>query len=130
MGAAVEVTPIGMVYRLSDEESVLELEAACRPALDGVKAGDRLEVFYWMHKLTAKDRKRLRVHPCGDRTRPMRGVFGLRSPVRPNPVGATVVEVRRIRDTRLWVTGLDARDGSPVIDIKAARRIEKGKGPR
>jgi tRNA-Thr(GGU) m(6)t(6)A37 methyltransferase TsaA len=125
----VRIKPIGRVRRLSDEESVLEIDAAYRRGLDGVEAGDRLEVFYWMHRLAAKDRERLRVHPRGDKSSPLRGVFALRSPVRPNPIGATVVEVRRIRGTRLWVTGLDALDGSPIIDIKAARKTEGRKMP-
>lgn len=125
----MRIQPIGKVRRLSDEESVLEVDAAYRQGLDGIRSGDRLEVFYWMHKLTAEDRKRLKVHPRGDKSAPLAGVFALRSPLRPNPIGATVIEVRRIRGARLWVTGLDALDGSPILDIKAARKLEGGSFP-
>ena len=122
-----DIGPIGKVRRLSDAESVLEIDAAYQQGLDGIKIGGRLEVFYWMHKLTARDRKRLRIHPRGDKGAPLEGVFGRRSPLRPNPIGATVVEVQRIKGTDLWVAGLDALDGSPILDIKAVRKLEQGR---
>jgi len=129
MAGSLTITPIGAVRRTSEAKSVLEIEAAYRRGLDGIEAGDRVEVFYWMHELTAGDRRRLRVHPRGDKTTPLRGVFGLRSPMRPNPIGATLVEVVRVEGTSLTVTGLDALDGSPVLDLKAPRRLEEGKVP-
>ena len=116
----LEVRPIGTVRRLSDGECLLELDPACEAGLHGAEPGGRLEVFYWMHRLGAGERRRLKVHPRGDPGRPLRGVFTLRSPMRPNPIGATLVDIRRVEGARLWVTGLDALDGSPVIDIKTA----------
>ncbi|WP_104373405.1 tRNA (N6-threonylcarbamoyladenosine(37)-N6)-methyltransferase TrmO [Desulfocucumis palustris] len=49
---------------------------------------------------------------------PEYGVFGLRSPVRPNPVGLSLVQLESVEGNKLHVTGLDAIDGTPVIDIK------------
>jgi tRNA (Thr-GGU) A37 N-methylase len=49
----------------------------------------------------------------------MRGVFSLRSCTRPNPIGVSEVEIVEVRGSGLVVVGLDARDGSPLIDIKA-----------
>jgi len=71
-----------------------------------------------MHKLSEKDRKTLKVHPQGDRNKPLRGVFSLRSPMRPNPIGLTRVRITRREGNILFVKGLDALDGSPIIDIK------------
>ena len=58
------------------------------------------------------------IHPRGDATRPERGVFATHSPNRPNPVGLTVVELLGVEAGVLTVRGLDAIDGTPVIDIK------------
>jgi tRNA-Thr(GGU) m(6)t(6)A37 methyltransferase TsaA len=59
-------------------------------------------------------------HPRGDRGRPQRGVFALRSPNRPNPIGITEVELLAIEGNILTVRGLDALDGTPVLDLKPA----------
>lgn len=90
-------------------------------ALDGVEGLTHLTVLYWMHRLDPAERRRLRVHPRGDRSRPKQGVFALRSPMRPNPIGVTTVRLRRREGLLLYVEGLDALDGSPVIDIKYGR---------
>jgi L-fuculose-phosphate aldolase len=114
----MNIRPIGTVRILSAEESVLEIEPAYQEGLSGIGAGDRLQVLYWMHKLEDGDRQRLMVHPRGDRTRPLEGVFALRSPARPNPIGVSEVQVRRLTGSHLSVRGLDALEGSPIIDIK------------
>ena len=114
----MNISPIGTVRILSAEESVLDIEPAYREGLSGIGVGDRLQVLYWMHELEEGNRDRLMVHPRGDRTRPRKGVFALRSPARPNPIGVTEVVVRRLAGSRLFVRGLDALEGSPTIDIK------------
>ena len=58
------------------------------------------------------------VHPRGDRSRPEEGVFATRSPHRPNPIGLHPVEILAIDGRRLHVRGLEALDGTPVLDIK------------
>ena len=116
----MNIEPIGKVRKLSDGEFVLEIAPAYKDGLHGIEAGDRLRILYWMHELPDGGRRALRVHPQGDRSRPLKGVFALHSPMRPNPIGVTVVSVTRIEGTRISVRGLDARDGSPVIDIKGA----------
>ena len=124
------ILPIGTVIRQSEEESILEIDPAHAEGLEGIEAGDRLQVLYWMHELSAKDRTILKVHPRGDASRALKGVFGLRSPMRPNPIGVSTVEVRRVAGTRVFVRDLDARDGSPIIDIKAAARDAAHSGGR
>ena len=59
-------------------------------------------------------------HPRGNQSRPKRGVFALRSPNRPNPIGITEVELLAIEGNILTVSGLDAINGTPVLDLKPA----------
>lgn len=121
----LKLKPIGKVRRLSDRESVLEIDPAYTAGFHRARRGDRLEVFYWMHGLSAEDRRRLKVRPGSCHNRKLKGVFALRSPCRPNPLGATLVRLERLKGSRAWVSGLDARDGSPIIDIRRARKLEK-----
>jgi tRNA-Thr(GGU) m(6)t(6)A37 methyltransferase TsaA len=60
----------------------------------------------------------LAVHPRDDRSRPLTGVFATRSSDRPNPIGLHQVEILAVDATRLHVRGLEAIDGTPVVDIK------------
>lgn len=115
----MDIEAIGKVRMLSSNESALEIAPRLKDGLHGISAGDCLQVLYWMHKLDAEARHVLKVHPRGDQTRSLKGVFGVRSPMRPNPIGVSSVRVARIEANRIVVTGLDASDGSPVIDIKA-----------
>jgi len=116
----LRIDPIGTVKKVSKSEALIDVSPSCRRGLDGIAAGDRLDVFYWMHKLPADQRRTLKVHPRGDSQRPLKGVFGLRSPMRPNPVGVSTVTVQRLENGLLYVTPFDAFEGSPIIDIKAA----------
>lgn len=88
------------------------------PALEGVEQHTHLWVAYWMHQMEEGHRDRLTAHPMGDTAQPPRGVFALRSPMRPNPIGWTLVRLVERRENRLLLDGLDARLGSPVLDLK------------
>jgi tRNA-Thr(GGU) m(6)t(6)A37 methyltransferase TsaA len=90
------------------EEKVLQ-------GLHGIHAGDKLFVMCWFHMA---DRETLRVHPRGDSAIPKRGVFATRSPDRPNPIGLSLVDVLAVEGPILKVRGLDAVDGTPVVDLK------------
>ena len=119
-GHQVVLRPIGRVVHRGEEPSTLvEVLPEFADALDGVEEHEHLWVLFWMHGLTAADRRTLRVHPRGDRSRPKRGVFALHSPKRPNPIGLTRVRLLAREGNRLIVEDLDALDGSPVIDIKS-----------
>ena len=117
----ISIEPIATIRRSADGNCFVEVEEQFADALDGVEVGSELQVLYWMHGLDEEDRRIQRVHPRGDRERPKRGVFALRSPMRPNPIGVSNVRVLGVEGTRLNVSGLDGLDGSPVIDLKAAR---------
>lgn len=93
------------------------LDPAHVGGLTGLEPGDEVLVIFWFHLSSGYE---LLQHPRGDETRPKRGVFALRSPHRPNPIGITKTRITAIRDNVLTVTDLDAFDGTPVLDIKPA----------
>ena len=84
--------------------------------LEGIEQFEKLLVIFHFH--LAPKSYQLRQHPRGDRSRPKRGVFALHSPHRPNPIGVTVVDLLAVEGNVLVVKGLDALNGSPVLDIK------------
>jgi L-fuculose-phosphate aldolase len=102
--------------------SRIVLDPKLTDGLEGLQPGDRLMVVFQFH--LSRDFSLIQ-HPRGDTTRPKRGVFALRSPHRPNPIGVTVVKILGITDNVLRVKGLDAHDGSPVLDLKPARTHEQ-----
>jgi tRNA-Thr(GGU) m(6)t(6)A37 methyltransferase TsaA len=97
----------------------LDLDAAFADALAGIAAGDELIIITWLHQA---QRDTLQTHPRGDQTAPLRGVFGTRSPDRPNPLGLHRVTVREVAGARLRVGPIEAIDGTPVVDIKPTLR--------
>ena len=87
-------------------------------ALDGIEQFSHLVVLFWMHKVSAEGRSEIKVHPQRRTDLPLVGVFATRSPARPNPLGISVVKLIERKGNILRVTGLDAIDGTPVVDIK------------
>ena len=117
---------------LTGQEAEIVVDPAYLPALDGLErcvapAGDavfddsahrkdgKIVVICWMH-FAARDR--LKVHPRDQKERPERGVFSTRSPHRPNPVSLHTVTLLSVEGNVLRVRGMDAIDGTPVVDIK------------
>jgi tRNA-Thr(GGU) m(6)t(6)A37 methyltransferase TsaA len=98
-------------------ESRIVVDPALAEGLKGLEPGRKIMVVYYFHRSDGYD---LCQHPRGDRNRPRRGVFALRSPHRPNPIGVTVVDLMTITGTVLTVRGLDAINGTPVLDLKPA----------
>ncbi len=86
-------------------------------ALDGLEEFSHIIVLYWMHKATSRGTP-LKIHPRGNPELPLVGFFATRSPNRTNPIGETTVRLLERRGNVLKVQGLDAIDGTPVIDIK------------
>jgi tRNA-Thr(GGU) m(6)t(6)A37 methyltransferase TsaA len=93
----------------------LVLDEAARAGLEGIATGQDLMILTWLHQAR---RDVLQVHPRGDSTRPLSGVFATRSPDRPNPIGLHRVRVRALAPDRIQVGPLEAIDGTPIIDIK------------
>ena len=96
----------------------IELTPEAAPALDGLAVGDDVVLLTWFHE---SRREVLKVHPRGDTSRPLAGVFATRSPDRPNPIGLHGVRILEIDGRRLKVGPLEAIDGTPVVDIKPDR---------
>ncbi|HBK06019.1 MAG TPA: tRNA (N6-threonylcarbamoyladenosine(37)-N6)-methyltransferase TrmO [Acetobacteraceae bacterium] len=90
-----------------------------RQALTDIAKHPRLQVLYWMHQA-----RRDLVLQRPIRTGQTAGTFALRSPVRPNPIASSVVELVGVEGTTLQVRGLDCLDGTPLIDLKPERRPE------
>lgn len=93
----------------------IEISPEFEQALDGIETGQDIWLLTWFH---AADRSTLRVHPRGELHNPEVGVFATRSPDRPNPIGLHRTVVLDIGKCRLRVQGVEAIDGTPIIDIK------------
>jgi len=94
----------------------LEILPEFAQTLDGIEVGQEIVILTWLHEA---QRDVLKVHPRDDRRIRLTGVFATRSPDRPNPIGLHRVTVLAIDNQRwLHVQGLEAIDGTPVIDIK------------
>ncbi|MDA8122323.1 MAG: tRNA (N6-threonylcarbamoyladenosine(37)-N6)-methyltransferase TrmO [Deltaproteobacteria bacterium] len=101
---------------LSGTEAEIVVDPEYAEALEGLaRRAGKIIVLCWMDRA---DRARLKVHPRGQEDRPERGVFSTRSPHRPNPISLHTVELLEVRGNVLRVRGMDAVDGTPVIDIK------------
>lgn len=123
----INLTPIGFVKNGITEpkredwqtvNSEIIINEALEEALSRIEEFSHLIVIYWMHKLAPSQRSVIKVHPKGNQNLPLVGVFASRSPARPNPVGITTVKLLERRKNVLKVIGLDAIDGTPVLDIK------------
>jgi len=101
------------------EEVVSEvvIDSSLTEALDGLEQFSHLIVLYWMHQAPA-GQPPVKVHPMGKAELPLVGLFATRSPHRPNSVGKSTVKLLERQGNILRVEGLDAIDGTPVIDIK------------
>lgn len=86
--------------------------------LDGIEGFSHILVLYWPHLIDPKRRDLRKVHPMGRKVLPKQGIFATCSPARPNPVLVSAVRLLERDGNRLMVQGLEAVDGSPVIDIK------------
>jgi tRNA-Thr(GGU) m(6)t(6)A37 methyltransferase TsaA len=99
--------------RESDALCTIEVDQRWAQALTAIETCTHLLVLYWMDQA----RRDLVLQAPRHYNEP-RGTFALRSPVRPNPVAASVVPLLKVDGTRLSVVGLDCLDGTPLIDIK------------
>ncbi|MBS0538481.1 MAG: tRNA (N6-threonylcarbamoyladenosine(37)-N6)-methyltransferase TrmO [Proteobacteria bacterium] len=104
--------------RLDGPTCRLELAAPWDQGLDCITEFERLEVLYWLHE---SRRDLIRQAPRKDGIG--RGVFSLRTPVRPNPIGTSIVKLEKIEGSVLFVRGMDCLDGTPLIDIKPDRTL-------
>ncbi|MFC1826358.1 tRNA (N6-threonylcarbamoyladenosine(37)-N6)-methyltransferase TrmO [Thermodesulfobacteriota bacterium] len=102
-------------YDESKHVGTIEIYPEFIEGLDGIRNGNTIVVLFWLDRA---DRSILRVYPRGDKSKPRRGVFSTRSPLRPNPIAVSELLVLDINGNILTVKGLDILDSTPVIDIK------------
>lgn len=88
------------------------------PALAGIAQYPRLEVLYWLHE---SRRDLVLQSPASNGE--TRGTFALRTPVRPNPIGTSIVDLVLVDGAILKVRGLDCLDGTPLVDLKPDRAL-------
>jgi tRNA-Thr(GGU) m(6)t(6)A37 methyltransferase TsaA len=118
--------PIGFVRTQAVGDEVKDKshlsEIVIRPeftkALEGIGDFSHLYILFWLSEVSFKERQMMKVHPRGRRDLPLLGVFATRTNLRPNPIGLTLVQLVKVRGNVLTVRGLDAFDGTPVLDIK------------
>ena len=106
-----EVRDKNVISRIVFREDLTE-------ALEGVEEFSHLFVLFWLNRIPEEGRKRMKVHPRGRADMPLLGIFATRTPHRPNPIGLTRVKLLKIEGNVATVQGLDAYDGTPVLDIK------------
>jgi formylmethanofuran dehydrogenase subunit E len=125
-----ELHPIGTIHspyrkrgdaprqgRLSGTESTIEVFPEYAEGLQDIELNAHLITLYWFDR---SDRTLLKATPPGSGLE--HGVFATRSPERPNPIGFAVVDLIRRDGTQLVVRGLDAFDGTPLLDLKPYHR--------
>lgn len=110
-----EPTPEGWEH----VESRIVLRPELAPALLGLADYSHIYVLFWLHRIPPHLRgTRLQLHPRDRQDLPLQGLFATRTQLRPNPLGLTVVRLLSVRANVLRVLGLDAIDGTPVLDLK------------
>lgn len=130
--------PIGYVHRSSKDEDVRDKSLVSRivvnedftKALDGLEDFSHMYVVFYLHQVSDAERKAMKLHPRGRADMPLLGVFATRTAFRPNPIGLTLVELLERRKNVLLVRGLDAFDGTPVLDLKPADGADTAKNLR
>lgn len=122
----IELEPIGYVKtkaignEVRDRSNISEiiLREDLTDALAGIKDFSHLFIIFWLHEISNEDRRKIKFRPRGSGDIPLLGVFATRVRYRPNPIGLTLVELLKIEDNVLTVRGLDAFNGTPILDIK------------
>jgi tRNA-Thr(GGU) m(6)t(6)A37 methyltransferase TsaA len=123
----ISLKPIGVVHnsvtmrKKEDWQSIISeitVDENLTEALSGIDGFSHIIVIYWMHQTPQSERSLMKVHPRRDPNLPLVGIFATRSPTRPNPIGIATVKLLERKDNILKVSGLDAINGTPVLDIK------------
>jgi tRNA (adenine37-N6)-methyltransferase len=104
--------------RLDGPTCRIELSPHWAAGLESIAEFERLEVLSWLH-----ESRRDLVHQSPRSDGIGRGVFSLRTPVRPNPIGTSIVKLEKIEGPVLFVRGLDCLDDTPLVDLKPDRSL-------
>jgi tRNA-Thr(GGU) m(6)t(6)A37 methyltransferase TsaA len=128
--SSIQTLPIRVIGQVENEfdepvaaddirsgESRIMIDSSLLAGLQGLELGQQIMVVFYFHLSKGFDPLQ---HPRGDRSRSRQGVFSLRSPNRPSPIGVSVVDLVGIEGNVLRVRGLDALNRTPVLDLKPA----------
>lgn len=134
----IDVKPIGFVKtkaigkEVRDRGGVSEIvfRKDLVGALEGIEDFSHLFVVFWMHEIPKEERRIIKVHPRGRSDMPLLGAFATRTRLRPNPLGLTLVELLEVEGNVVSVRGLDAFDGTPVLNIKPFDYRDVAEGAR
>ncbi len=113
--------------------SEIHIKPEYAPGLRGLDSFSHVNVIFLMHQSNFDPATSLLRRPRGREDMPEVGIFAQRAKHRPNPIGLTAVRLLSVRDDVITVQGLDAIDGSPVLDVKpyfpAFDRVESATTP-
>ena len=99
--------------------SEVVLDPGYEEALEGVEDYSHLLILSWLSRISTGGRRpMMKIHPRGRLDLPLVGIFSTRTQYRPNPIGLTLVRLLKRRKNVLEVRGLDAMNGTPILDIK------------
>ena len=112
------VYPIGYV-RKAEGRTTIVLDEKFQDGLLGLGGLSQIYVIWWFDRNdTPEKRAILQVHPRSNPENPLTGVFATRAPVRPNLIALTLCNIVSVTDNVVEIEGIDAFDGTPVLDIK------------
>ena len=122
----IHIKPIGFVqtkvkniphyWEDSNVKGDLVIDEKYKKGLDGLKTGQKIFVIFQFHQSPAFHPSH--IHQTPRNKKEPKGVFSISSPLRPNPLGLSILEILEISDNRIQVIGLDMLDGTPILDIK------------
>jgi tRNA-Thr(GGU) m(6)t(6)A37 methyltransferase TsaA len=119
MKGKIKLWSIGVVEKSGEQEARVNVFPEFSAGLKDIEEFSHLFILYWIHlRDNAEERRTLLVFPRRHAVNVEKGVFACRSPSRPNPIGLCVVKLVRVEKNILTMEGLDALEGSPIIDIK------------
>lgn len=99
--------------------SQIVLEPRYEEALEGIEGYSHLLILFWLSRVSPRVRGRMmKIHPRFRLDLPLVGIFSTRTQYRPNPIGLTLVQLLKRKKNILQVRGLDAINGTPIVDIK------------
>lgn len=112
------IYPIGQIKK-NDSRTMIVLEKKYQKGLQGLDSFSHVYVFYWFDRNdTPQKRSILRVHPQGNKSNPLSGVFATRAPVRPNLIAMSLCKVICVSGSIIEIDQIDAFPETPVIDLK------------
>lgn len=128
----IEFKPIGFIktavekvprhWTVSEAEGTIIIDDKYEAGLRDIKAGQNIIVLFYFHESPLFTSDLLVQKPR--HSNEQLGVFSICSPVRPNPIGMSIVEVLGVEACTIRIKGLDMQDGTPVLDIKPARGLK------